>query len=182
MPNQKKIFTVQNLAEKFKQAKAFVLADYQGLNAAQINELRTEVKKTGGEFEVIKNTLFCLAAKNSQFPISNFQLEGPTAALWVYKEDLSPLKSLHNFINKNALPRIKLGFWEGKPISIERIKKLANLPTRSELEAKLVGLVQSPTFGLTTALNWNLKKLLFTIKAVADSTSPAAKGGGETKN
>ena len=174
MPTQRKIFTVQNLAEKFKQAKAFVLADYQGLNVSQINELRAEVKKAGGEFEVIKNTLLHLAAKESKHPVSETQLERPLAALWIYSDDPAPLKAIDSFIKKTSRPKIKFGFWEGKSISIERIKELARLPTRAELEAKLVGLVQSPTFSLVNALNWNLKKLLLTIKAAAN---PAAKEG-----
>lgn len=182
MPTQRKIFTVQNLAEKFNQAKALILADYQGLSVAQINELRSEVKKAGGEFEVIKNTLLRLAAKKNKHPVSEIQLKGPLAALWVYSDDPAPLKTIDSFIKKTSRPEIKFGFWEDKSISIERIKELASLPTRAELEAKLVGLTRSPIFGLVIALNWNLKKLLLTIKAAADSVSPAAKKGGEKEN
>lgn len=182
MPTQRKIFTVQNLTEKFKQAKALVLADYQGLNVAQINQLRAEVKKAGGEFEVIKNRLLHLAAKQTKHPVLKTKLEGPTAVLWIYSDDPTPLKAIDSFIKKTDQPKIKFGFWEGEPISIKRIKELASLPTRAELEAKLVGLIQSPIFDLTFALNWNLKKLLLTIKAAANSASPAAKEGGGIKN
>lgn len=168
MPTQRKIFTVQNLAEKFKQAKALVLADYQGLSVTQINELQSEVKKVGGEFEVIKNTLLHLAAKENKHPVSEIQLEGPLAALWVYSDDPAPLKTIDSFIKKTDRPKIKFGFWEDKPISIEQIKELASLPTRTELKTKLVSTVQSPIFGLVNALNWNLKKLLLTIKAAAE--------------
>ncbi|HUS60496.1 MAG TPA: 50S ribosomal protein L10 [Nevskiaceae bacterium] len=172
MPTQRKIFTVQNLAEKFKQAKALVLADYQGLSVTQINELRSEVKKVGGEFEVIKNTLLRLAAKENKHPVSEIQLKGPLAALWVYSDDPAPLKTIDSFIKKNERPKIKFGFWEDKLISIERIQELASLPDLNQLQAKLVATLQSPIFGLANALNWNIKKLLLTIKA-------AAKSGGQ---
>lgn len=172
MPSQKKIFTVQNLAEKFKQAKALVLADYSGLNVSQINDLRAEVKKAGGEFEVIKNTLLRLAAKENKHPVSDTSLEGPLAALWLYSDDPAPLKAIDNFIQKTDLPKIKFGFWENQPISIERITELASLPTRPELATKLIWRIQSPTLGLINTLNWNLKKLILILKAK----------GGETKN
>ena len=167
MPNQRKIFIVQNLTEKLKQAKALILSDYSGLNVSQINELRKEIKKAGGEFEVVKNTLLRLAAKNAAGGgRANFQsLAGPTAALWVYDDDLTPLKILNNFIKQTSLPKIKFGLWEKEPISLERIKELARLPSLSELQAKLLAALQSPTFGLVKALNWNIRRLVYILKA-----------------
>jgi len=169
MANTKKIFTVQNLAEKFKQAKGLILSDYSGLNVDQINKLRGEIKKAGGEFEVVKNNLLRLAAKNSQlFSISNFQLEGPTAALWLYNQDFSPLKVLDNFIRQTELPKIKFGFWEGEEIAQERISELANLPGKEQLRAKLVGLFQSPLSQFLRVLNFNTAKLIFILKTKAE--------------
>jgi len=165
MPNTKKIFTVQNLAEKIKQAKGIVLTDYSGLNVSQINDLRKEIKKAGGEFEVVKNNLIRLAAQNSQSPTDDWQLTGPTAALWIYNQDLSPLKILNNFIKQNELPKIKFGFWEGEKISEEKINQLANLPGMDQLRAQLLASLQSPTFRLANTLSWNLKKLILVLKA-----------------
>jgi len=172
MPTTKKIFAVQNLAEKFKQAKGVILADYSGLNVSQMNELRREIKKAGGEFEVVKNSLFLLATK-TDLPLVSLSgiLRGPTVALWLYQEDFSPLKALDNFIKRSELPKIKFGFWQGEEISLERISQLANLPGLSELQTRLVSLLQSPSSRLVWALNSNLAKLVFILKAKA--------GGGE---
>lgn len=176
MPTSRKIFTVQNLAEKFKQAKALVLTDYSGLKVGQINELRKEVKKAGGEFEIVKNRLLGLAMKESKFSGLDPELEliGPTAAMWVYQDDFSLLKILDNFVKKTELPkisgacssRIKFGFWDGKMISIERIKELASLPGMSELKNRLVGTLQSPIYGLTRDLKWNIQKLVLVLKVI----------------
>jgi len=172
MAKTKKIFTVQNLAEKFKQAKGVVLTDYSGLNVSQINDLRKEIKKAGGEFEVVKNTLICLAAESSKFQAPSSKLTGPTAALWIYSEDFSPLKILDNFIRQNELPKIKFGFWEGEEIGKERISELANLPGIDQLRGQLLAFLQSPTSRLANALSWNLKKLILVLKAIkVDSVS-----------
>lgn len=172
MAKTKKIFTVQNLAEKFKQAKGVVLTDYSGLNVSQINDLRKEIKKAGGEFEVVKNTLICLAAESSKFQAPSSKLTGPTAALWIYSEDFSPLKILDNFIRQNELPKIKFGFWEGEEIGKERISELANLPGIDQLRGQLLAFLQSPTSRLANALSWNLKKLTLVLKAIkTDSVS-----------
>jgi len=180
MPTQKKVFTVDNLTEKLKQAKALILADYSGLKVSQINELRAEIKKAGGEFEVIKNTLLSLAAKNAQSsqpkagrPLaekSNFQIEGPTVALWIYEEDITPLKNLYTFIKKNELPKLKLGFWNGEQITVDKIKQLANLPSLEQLRANLVGQLKSPLYRLHQDLNWNIQKLVLILKSASGRT------------
>jgi len=159
MVPQRKLLTVDNLAEKIKQAKAMILSDYSGLNVAQISELRRDVKKAGGEFEVVKNTLLRLAAKDI-----SLDLTGPTACLWLYQEDLTPLKALNTFIKKADLPKIKFGFWQGQPITLEKIKELANLPGLEELKAKLVAVLQSPFYGLHSGLNGNIRKLVYILK------------------
>lgn len=166
MARSKNILAVQSITESLKKAKALVLADYRGLNVAQMSELRTAVKKAGGNFEVTKNTLLKLAAKNSQFSIPDGQLIGPTAALWAFENDPAPIKVFVNFAKQNELPKIKFAIWEGEPISEERIFQLASLPGVKELQAQLVGRLQSPISGLVFSLNWNLQKLVIVLKGV----------------
>lgn len=174
MASSKNIAIVRNISESLKKAKALVLADYKGLNVAQMSELRSAVKKAGGNFEVTKNTLLKLAAKNSQFSIPDDQLIGPTATLLAFEDDPAPIKAFVDFARQNDLPRIseacpfriKFGLWEGQPIAVERILQLASLPGIKELRAQVVGRLQSPLTGLANALNWNLQKLVFILKEV----------------
>ena len=165
MVKQDKVYTVQNLTEKLKQAKAVVLADYHGLKVSQMAELRQNIKKNGGEFEVIKNTLLDRAAEESQIKIEPDVLQGPTAVLWAYEDQISPLKTLVDFTKANDLPKIKFGLLDQVIIPVEKIKQLASLPSKEELKAKFVGVLQSPLYGLNQALSWNLKKLVFILKA-----------------
>ena len=165
MKKSQKFLTVDNLSAKLKQAKSLIFADYSGLKVNQINKLRQEIKKAGGEFEVIKNTLIQLALKNSQLTIDNSQPAGPTAGLWLYSDDLTPLKTLMAFIKKNELPKIKFGLWDKTVIDSEKIIQLANLPSIEELRAKFIGSLKSPLYRLTTNLNSNVLKLLYLLKA-----------------
>jgi len=176
MKKSQKMFTVDNLTEKFKQAKSLIFADYSGLKVDQINKLRQEIKKAGGEFEVIKNTLLSKASQGGKWQIENEQLKGPTAALWIYNDDISPLKILDKFIKKNELPKIKFGFWDKEMIDGEKITQLANLPGLEELRAKLVGFLKSPLYQLTNALNCDIRKLVVILKTASTKVS-AVKGG-----
>ncbi|MCJ7804609.1 50S ribosomal protein L10 [Patescibacteria group bacterium] len=165
MQKSQKFFTVDNLKEKLKTAKALILTDYSGLKVEQINQLRQDIKKSGGEFEVVKNTLLNKASETSEFKIEKDKLEGNTAALWLYSEDLAPLKALDAFIRKNELPKLKFGFWNKGLLEAEKIKELASLPGLEELRAKLVGFLKSPLSGLTYNLKGNLFKLVYLLKA-----------------
>lgn len=176
MVKSDKVYTVQNLIEKLKQAKAVVLADYHGLNVSQLAELRQKVKNVGGEFEVVKNTLLNRAAEETKIKIEPEVLQGPTVALWAYEDQIAPLKALMDFIKVNDLPKIKFGLLNQVATPIERIKELASLPSREELRAKLVSTLQSPIYGLDNVLNWNVKKLILVLKAASTKLS-AAKGG-----
>jgi large subunit ribosomal protein L10 len=176
MKKSQKMFTVDNLTEKFKQAKSLIFADYSGLKVDQINKLRQEIKKVGGEFEVAKNTLLQRATEMGNARLKIEKLEGPTAVLWIYNDDISPLKVLDKFIKKNELPKLKFGFWDKEIIDAEKITQLANLPGLEELRARLIGFLKSPLYGLTNALNCDIRKLVVILKTASTKVS-AVKGG-----
>ena len=165
MKKSQKFFTVDNLKEKAKQAKALILTDYSGLNVEQINQLRDEIKKDGGEYEVVKNNLLKIATKETDLDLAAQKVDGATAALWLYSDDLTPLKTLDTFIKKNERPLVKFGFWGHDLLNEAKFKELANLPGPEELQSKLAGLLKSPLFGLAYNLKFNLSKLVFILKA-----------------
>ncbi len=166
MVSQQKGFIVANLAEKITQAKGLVLANYQGLSVEQLSGLRNELKESGAEFEVIKNTLISLAAKEKNFPLKLEDIAGPTIALWIYDEDPKALKILFNFIKENEIPKVKIGFWNKESIDQETLKELASLPGMEELRAQVVGSLNAPLFGLVHSLKWNLNQLVYALDAI----------------
>ena len=179
MVSQQKGFMVANLTEKIAQAKGLVLANYQGLGVEQLGGLRNELKESGAEFEVVKNTLISLAAKEKNFPLKLEDIAGPTIALWIYEDNPKALKILFNFIKKNEIPKVKIGFWDKENIDQETLKELASLPGREELRAKVVGSLSAPLFGLTYSLKWNLNQLVYTLDAVRNKKNYTS-GGAST--
>lgn len=164
MKKAQKSFAIDELKAKFQQAKALVFTDYSGLKVGQINQLRQEIKKDGGEFEVVKNNLLRIASKGTNWALDKDKIKGTIAALWVYTDDVTPLKTLDTFIKKNELPKIKFGFWSKGTLTAEQIKVLANLPGLEELRAKLVGSLKSPLYRLNNSLKGNLMKLVYILK------------------
>jgi large subunit ribosomal protein L10 len=168
MPTQRKIYTVQNLTQKLKDAKSLVLADYRGLSVEQINQLRRQAKAVGGELQVVKNRLLKIAAGQAKVNLEDQALTGPTVALWAWENELSPLKVLAQFQQEFGLPLPKIGIFAGETVSGEEIGRLAKIPSQDQLQVKLVGALSSPTFRLVNALEWSLRKLVYVLRAKAD--------------
>lgn len=163
MVNPKKKDIVAKLQERLKKTKSLVLVDYTGLSVLQQEKLRKAVKEAGGEFTVTKNTLLKLALENSQFSKLNFQIAGPTAMLFAFKDEIAPIKVLVQFSEKFELPQLKIGAFEGKLMEKEAILELAKIPARTELLAKLVYLLQSPINGFVHVLSSDTRKLVFIL-------------------
>ena len=111
--------------------------------------------------------IFSLSTFNSQLST----LEGPTATLFAYDDVVAPLKELAKIIKALKLPTIKFGIVDGKLLAENEVIRLSTLPSRQVLLAQLVGGLKSPIYGLHRALNWNIQKLVLTLKAIETKKS-----------
>ena len=170
---QKKIDQVKALEDKLSRAKAFFLADYRGLKHKQLESLKKSLKKADGEIVVAKNTLLKIALKqnvtieNATMQQFETELREPTATLFAYGDEMAPVKALADFIKANQLPRVKIGFFEGKLATEADFKNLASLPTRDILLATLAMRMKGPIYGLHYACRWNLQRVVIALDQVA---------------
>lgn len=166
MKKQEKVFEVQNLSAKIKEAKSVALADYKGLNTSQLNDLRNKVKEAGGELQIVKNTLLARALKENNYKVEKADISGSSIALFSLADEISPLKALAAFAKTVSLLPFKIGFMAERLITADELKQLASLPSRFELQTKLVGLLIGQPSRLVYALNWNLQRLVIALNGV----------------
>lgn len=171
-PNRaKKEKIVAELCEKVSRSKGMVFTNYQGLTHLQLEKLKKKVKTMDADFIVTKNTLLKLAIKKTPFDTSDTSstfdtFAGATATLFLYGDSAPPLKEVVRAIKEFNLPVIKFGILDGQTLSEAEVLKLSALPSRETLLTHLVFGLKSPIFNLHRALNWNLQKLLMTLKAI----------------
>lgn len=167
MNKQSKEQLVAELAEKMAAAKAAYLTDYRGINVEQANSLRGELLKAGVEYRVVKNTLLKLAIKGTDNECLNEQLNGPTSLTIVNDDPVASAKVLSEFAKKIEAFELKGGVLDGKLLSIDEIKALADLPSREVLLAKMLGSINAPVsnfVGVLAAVNRSLVQVLAAIK------------------
>lgn len=177
MKKQEKIFAVANLKERLKEAKTIVLTDFRGLTVPQISQLRSLVKKAGGNLLVVKNTLFKIAAKETGLPrefTEGESLQGPTAVVLVYEDEIAPIKAVFDFAKTTGLPTFKSGIWEDRVLTGEEVERLGSLPGRDQLVGKLISILSSPGVRLVGILSGNQQKLIYILK---NSVRMTQKGG-----
>jgi large subunit ribosomal protein L10 len=142
MARPDKAAAVAELADRFRDASAIVLTEYRGLTVKQLTELR---RSLGGNasYAVVKNTLTKIAAKEAGVDTLEDQLVGPSAIAFVKGDPVEAAKGLRDFAKAHPVLVIKGGVLDGKPLSADEIKKLADLESREVLLAKLAGAMKA---------------------------------------
>lgn len=163
---EKKPEIVDWVSEKLSRAEIVIVTDYRGLTVADMTELRRKLREQGIEYHVVKNTLAGFAAKAAAKPGLSEYLEGPTAIAFGYDDVVQPAKVFQEFLRTSETTlSIKGGLLGEKPLTSAEIIALAKLPPKEELIGKVVGLVQSPLYGLVNVLSGNLRGLVGVLQA-----------------
>ena len=170
MPNAEKIKKVEELNGIFLKAKSAVLANYQGIEAPELTQLRSHMRSRAIDFRVIKNTLARQAAKNTPFELLDEEFSGPVSLVVSFDDAVAPARALEEFSKLGAAknPKVICGVVEGKMVSPEQVKAMADLPSKEVLVSQLLATMNGPTTNFVGALSGVLRKLVGTLEAIKE--------------
>ncbi|MBS1249941.1 MAG: 50S ribosomal protein L10 [Chloroflexi bacterium] len=167
----------QELVELYRkwldESDALLVTHYLGLTVKDISALRTDLRATGGEFHIIKNTLAKIAFDEAEREWEEEFFTGPTALGLSFGNPSGLAKSLKDVIEESDALELKGGYLADDMISIEKINALAALPTMDEMRAKLMQTILAPASQLTRLLAEPGRQLAAVLKARAEE-EPAA--------
>jgi len=168
MPTQIKIDEVALLKEKLESAVSLVLADYRGLTANEMVELREKFTKEGLEYRVVKDTLARIAATEAGIEGLAEMLAGPISIALGYEDPAVAFK-LSDECRKTYAPRydLKGGVFEGVLVAEGDVLRYARLPSREELLAKLAMLLSSPMRAMAFMLQAKIREVAVLLAEVA---------------
>ena len=136
--------TVSAVHRRLRSAKMAIVTEYRGLSVAQMTKLRREIRDASGEYQVIKNTLVRRAIKDTAFGDLEKLLEGPNGWVFGYEDPVVLSKALIKFANDNDKLTIKGGVFEGRFMDLAGVKVLSQMPSKPELQAKLLAMINAP--------------------------------------
>jgi len=163
---QKKAVVAEISAEVAK-AQAIVVAEYRGLEVGNMTDLRRQARKSGVYLRVLKNTLARRAVSGTPFEKLSEKLTGPLI-YGISSDPVATAKVLNEFSKANEKFVIKGGAMPNSVISAKEVKELANMPSREELLAKLMGTMQAPIAQFARTLNEVPSRFVRTLAAIRD--------------
>ncbi|HWP31776.1 MAG TPA: 50S ribosomal protein L10 [Fimbriimonadales bacterium] len=169
MPTPKKIETVEKAKNWYSQSKGLIFTEYSGLSVPELQQLRSSLRETGGEFHVIKNTLLRIALGSDVVEKLPPEFHnGVTATLFVFDNEVNCAKVLTNFAKTNKKLKIKGAFLEDTILSAKEVDEFAKLPPREELIASIAGAITATLSQIAGCIQEMLAGPIRAIGAVAD--------------
>lgn len=173
MPNVKNQETLAKIKDELSETSAVWIVDYRGLTVKEIQELRRNVRASGAQMKVYKNTLMHLALTESDLPTMDDLLEGPSAFVFADTDPAAAAKVIKNFAKDNESLSIKGGLMDGVAYDAVQVEAIASLPSKEELLAQLAGMISGVARGLATSINGVPRGVAQVLSQVAEQ-KPAA--------
>lgn len=150
-----------------------IMTDFGSMNVEKAQNLRIKLRDVDAEFHVVKNRLFKHLAEDLGGPQLKEGLTGRTAMVTGTGEVTDVARVLRDFIKTNNVPTLKMGALEGAFLSETDLNALADMPSKDQMRARLVGTLAAPMSQTVGVLNAKLSSLLYVLKAAEAKKSEA---------
>jgi large subunit ribosomal protein L10 len=171
MNKTQKTEAVEALGQGLAQSSNAILFGFAGLKVPEVTELRRQVRGTDSEYLVVKNTLALRATRGTALEALAEHFVGPTAVAYNQGNPVALAKVLTAFAKANPNLVFKAAVIEGRAVPAAEIKAIAELPSREELVARLLFLMQSPLRRLVTVLTGPVRNLAVVMSQIAEQKS-----------
>jgi large subunit ribosomal protein L10 len=166
---------LDTLTEGFQNSKSAMVVSFNKLTVAKDQEFRNQLRDVGAKYQVVKNTLAKLAVKGTQLEGAADHFKGVTAVAWTDSDPVVLSKTVSKFVRDNAeVFTFKVGVVDGRVVDLSQVQEIASLPSKEELIAKILFLLNAPAQRIATVLNAVPRNLAIVVKQIGEQ-----KGGGE---
>ncbi len=171
MIQQYKIDKVNDFVSNLKDKKNFILTNYSGLNVADIETLRGQLREKGVVYKVIKNNLFKRALQETGYDEIDKYLTGPIAVAFTDTDLSEAARIFKDFRKEHENFSYSLGVMDNEIYEEDQVKRIADIPSKDVLLAQIMSLINTPATKLTMVVNQVTSSLARGIKAVADKSA-----------
>jgi large subunit ribosomal protein L10 len=160
-----KAVVIDEVSAQVATAQSIILAEYRGLDVANITELRKKARGAGVYLRVLKNTLVRRAVAGTPFEMLAANMVGPLI-YGISKDPVAAAKVMNDFAKTNDVFVIKAGAMPNYLMDAAGVKALASMPSRDELLSTLLGTMQAPVAKFVRTLNEVPSKFVRTVAAL----------------
>ena len=167
-PRADKVAVVDEVRERFAEAEAVLFTEYRGLDVTEMADLRGRLIDADCRYKIFKNTLVRRALTDDASDGVMELLLGPTALAFCGKDPSAAAKALRTFADEHEALIIKGGILAGALLSDEQVRDLADLPSRDELMAQMLGALAAPLGSLASMMNNLIGEMSGLVQALID--------------
>jgi large subunit ribosomal protein L10 len=164
---------VAEVADVAASAQAAIAAEYRGLSVAEMTELRASARKEGVYLRIVRNTLARRAVEGTDYACLQEALVGPVVLAFSREDPASAARLIRDFTKEHEKLVVKAVALGGKLMDAAELKRLAEMPTREQAIAMLMGVMQAPATKFVRTLAEPANKLARVLAAVRDQKQAA---------
>jgi large subunit ribosomal protein L10 len=177
MPTDAKRQAVSELVELLRASPTVAVADYRGLKVSDMQSVRRTLRASDVQMHIAKNRLLKIAADEAQRPELKPMLEGPTALVTSDGDAVALAKALQDALRPySRVVTVRGGLLGSQAIDAGQLTRLASLPTREVLLARLAGGMAAPISAMAGVLTGNLRNLVSVLSAIAEQKRQTSGG------
>jgi large subunit ribosomal protein L10 len=168
MKKNEKIEVINEARKLIEESSAVYVADYTGVNVAEITDLRNQFRKEGVKYKVFKNTLFKRAlVESGKYTRLAENLTGMSGFAFAYKDPTAPAKIIKKFSENNKKFTLKACYIESEYFTGDQLETIANLPTKSDIVAGILSSINAPASGIVGSINAVIRDLISVIDQIS---------------
>jgi large subunit ribosomal protein L10 len=170
LTKEKKKEFMEMLANEIKTNDLNLLVRFTGLSVLEIQQLREELKGSGCKMMVVRNTLLSRVYKDISFDEMSDEIGGPMFIIWAKDMDeIGVVKALFKFKGKAGKIDIRAGIIDNKFFSSRDLEAIGKLPTKKEIEVKIVWGLKTPFLRLVYSLKYPVMRVIQDFKQIGES-------------
>jgi large subunit ribosomal protein L10 len=168
MPTEAKRETIEQLRGEIAGSTALIVSEYRGLKVSELAEIRRALRKSDVTYHVVKNRLLRIAAAETNGEALSPLLVGPTAIAIGRGDEAVAAKAVLDATRPFKVVKITGAVLGDRRIDADAVTRLATLPSRPVLQARLAGAMQAPIATLAGLLAANVRNLGYALAQVRD--------------
>ncbi|MBU3918961.1 50S ribosomal protein L10 [Patescibacteria group bacterium] len=162
---------VEKLEQAIAKQKAMVFVNFSGLKIKDLEELREKLNQAGAKIIITKKTLASIAFKQQKLELGKDELGNELAIVFAFEDEIAPAKAVYEFSKINESLKIIGGYMENERTGAEEMICLAQLPSKQQLYAGLVGSLLAPISNFVNVQRQNIKGLFYAFNAIIEKNS-----------
>lgn len=173
MPAKSKVDMLEKVNNTIAANKGMFVIDYKGLTVKETQELRRALRENDAQMKVYKNNIVKIALEQAGLPTLDDVLVGTCAFVFYENDPVDAAKTVKETAKKLNKIEFMGGIADGRAVSAEEARAIADLPSREELIAKFVGCIANPLSGIARVCNGPAQGLVTALHGLEDQKNAA---------